>query len=112
MLKRIKMENFDKTMLDSKEYKINNSTIRVIYGDLLSSDADVLVISGSIGLPMQGGLPQVIRERAGEAVAIDASKHKDAKLGDVIVTFAGQLRNKYLFHAVTVAKYSVHPLNA
>jgi O-acetyl-ADP-ribose deacetylase (regulator of RNase III) len=94
-------------MLDSKEYKINNSTVRVIYGDLLTSDADVLVISGSIGLPMKGGLPQVVRERAGEAVAIDASKHIDAKLGDVIVTCAGLLKNKYLFQAVTVTEYKM-----
>jgi O-acetyl-ADP-ribose deacetylase (regulator of RNase III) len=94
-------------MLDSKEYKINNSTVRVIYGDLLSSDAEVLVISGSIGLPMMGGLPQAVRERAGESVAIDASKHDDAKLGDVIVTCAGSLKNKYLYQAVTVTEYKM-----
>lgn len=93
-------------MFDSKEYKINNSSVRVIYGDLLSSDADAMVISGSVGLPMRGGLPQAVRERAGESVAIDASKHADAKLGDVIVTGAGSLKNKYLFQAVTVVRYT------
>lgn len=94
------------SMFDSKEYKINNSSVRVIYGDLLSSDADAMVISGSVGLPMRGGLPQAVRERAGESVAIDASKHADAKLGDVVVTGAGSLKNKYLFQAVTVARYA------
>lgn len=93
-------------MFDTKEYKINNSSVRVIYGDLLSSDADVLVISGSVGLPMKGGLPQAVREKAGESVLVDAAKHKDAKLGDVIVTGAGTLKNKYLYQAVTVTRYS------
>ncbi len=93
-------------MFDSKEYKINNSTVRVIYGDLLSSDADAIVISGSVGLPMKGGLPQAVREKAGESVAMDASKHSDAKLDDVVVTGAGSLKNKYLFQAVTVTEYT------
>lgn len=92
-------------MIDSKTYKINNSTIRVIYGDLLSSSADAIVISGSVGLPMMGGLPQLVRGKAGEFVASDAAKHPDAKLGDVVVTTAGQLKNKYLFQAVTVSEY-------
>jgi len=93
-------------MFGIKEYKINNSSVRVIYGDLLSSDADAIVISGSVGLPMMGGLPQAVREKAGESVATDASKHADAKLGDVVVTGAGLLKNKYLFQAVTVTQYT------
>ncbi len=93
-------------MMDFKEYKINNSIVKVIFGDLLTSTAEALVISGSVGLPMRGGLPQAVREKAGEAVVTDALKHADAKLGDVVVTGAGLLKNKYLFQAVTVTKYT------
>lgn len=93
-------------MIDYKIYKINNSTVKVIYGDLLSSNSDALVISGSVGLPMRGGLPGVVRVKAGNSVEIDASKHSDSKLGDVVVTSAGNLKNKYLFQAVTVTKYA------
>lgn len=93
-------------MDNQKTYKINNSTITVKFGDLLSSQADALVISGSVGLPMRGGLPGVVRAKAGDSVVIDASKHPDSKLGDVVVTGAGNLKNKYLFQAVTVVKYS------
>lgn len=91
--------------MDSKTYKINNSTVRLMFGDLLSSKADVVVISGSVGLPMQGGLPEYVREMAGDTILVDAAKHPNAKLGDVIVTSAGSLTNKYLYQAVTVTKY-------
>lgn len=78
----------------------------LIFGDILDSKAEALVISGSIGVPMQGGLPQYILKKSSDIVLVDAQKHFDAKLGDVVVTSAGKLTNKYLFHAVTVAKYS------
>lgn len=91
---------------EPKTYKINNSVVRLIFGDILDSNADALVISGSIGLPMQGGLPQLIRHKASDSVLVDAKKHSTAKLGDVIVTSAGNLSNKYLFQAVTVVRYA------
>lgn len=75
------------------------------FGDLLDSRADVLVISGSLGVPMKGGLPGYVRTHAGNTVMLDAEKFPDAKLGDVVVTSAGLLPNKYLFHAVTVVGF-------
>lgn len=91
---------------DSKTYKINNSSVSLIFGDILDSKAEALVISGSVGVPMQGGLPQYIRKKTSDSVLVDAQKHSDAKLGDVVVTSAGNLTNKYLFQAVMVTKYS------
>lgn len=93
-------------MADSKTYQINNSSVTLIFGDILESGAEVLVISGSIGLPMIGGLPQYVRNKSGDSVLIDAGKHSDSKLGDVIVTSSGNLSYKYLFHAVTVTNYT------
>lgn len=91
---------------DYKEYSINNSKIRLIFGDILQSRADALVISGSVGVPMRGGLPQYVRKMASDSVLVDAAKHPAARLGDVVVTSAGNLQNKYLFQAVTVTKYA------
>lgn len=93
-------------MENKKSYTINNSTVTLIFGDLLTSEAEALVISGSVGLPMIGGLPGIVRSKAGNSVIIDASKHPDSKLGDVVVTSAGNLKNKYLFQAVTVTEYT------
>lgn len=72
-------------MDSSKTYTANNSTVTIKVGDLLGSNADVLVISGSIGVPMIGGFPEVVRTRGGSCLVADASKHSDAKLGDVVV---------------------------
>lgn len=94
------------TTPNRKSYKINNSTISLIFGDILESKAEVLVISGSIGLPMMGGLPEYVRQKATDSVLIDAKKHTEAKLGDVVVTSAGNLKNKYLFQAITVTQYT------
>lgn len=94
------------TKPELKNYRINNSTVSLIFGDILETKADALVISGSIGIPMRGGLPQHVRQKASDIVLIDAQKHPTAKLGDVIVTSAGNLSNKYLFQAVTVTKYT------
>lgn len=93
-------------MENKKSYTINNSTVTLVFGDLLTSEAEALVISGSVGLPMRGGLPGIVRSKAGDSVIIDASKHPESKLGDVVVTSAGTLKNKYLFQAVTVTKYT------
>ncbi|MDE6027063.1 MAG: TIR domain-containing protein, partial [Muribaculaceae bacterium] len=88
--------------ISDRSYTINNSTVTLIFGDLLTSDAEVLVISGSVGLPMIGGLPGIVKSKAGDSVLMDASKHPESKLGDVVVTTAGSLTNKYIFQAVTV----------
>lgn len=90
-------------MKDARVYEFNNATVTVGYGNLLESQAEVLVISGGIGLNMRGGLPGAVRQLAGESVRTDASKHSAAKLGDVVVTGAGNLQAKYLFQVVTVA---------
>lgn len=89
-----------------KTYKINNSSVTIKFGDILDSDAEALVISGSVGIPMIGGLPEIVKRRAGEGVVTDAAKHSKSKLGDVVVTSAGHLKNKYLFQAVTVIGYT------
>lgn len=88
--------------LRSKTYRVNNSSVSLIFGNILDSKADVMVISGSVGVPMVGGLPGHVVTKGGESVLADAQKHPDAKLGDIVVTSAGKLHNKYIFQAVTV----------
>ena len=89
-------------MTQSRTYTINNSSVTLRFGDILDSRAEALVISGSVGIPMKGGLPDYVRSKGGNSILIDAQKYPDAKLGDVVVTSAGRLPNKYLFQAVTV----------
>ncbi len=74
------------------------------FGDITSSQADVLVSSDDYVLSMGGGVSAAIRRAGGEAVMLDAAKKTPAELGDVIVTTAGNLPAAYLFHAITIGE--------
>ena len=51
-------------MEQSKEYHINNSTIKIGFGNILDSQAEVIVNSSGSKLAMDGGLTRAIREYA------------------------------------------------
>lgn len=81
-------------------YKFNNSFIKVLFGDITGSDADIIVSS----IAMYGGVSPMIRKEIGPSVFSEIKKHVPANYGDVIVTGAGELSNKYIFHVVTVGR--------
>lgn len=85
-------------------YTINNSTLRVIFGDITTSTTDVIVSSDDAYLTMGGGVSKAIRMCAGNEIYKDTSKHIPATLGDVIVTSAVNLPHRYVFHAITISK--------
>jgi O-acetyl-ADP-ribose deacetylase (regulator of RNase III) len=84
------------------DYKINNATFRVTYGDITQLTADALVSSDDNYLSMGGGVSASLLRAGGEVIRIEARKHIPLKIGDVAVTSAGQLSAKYIFHAVTI----------
>ena len=86
----------------SKEYHINNSTIKIIFGNILDSRADVIVSSDDNELSMGGGVSGAILVNGGEIILDDARKNIPAQLGDVIITTAGKLSQKYIFHCITI----------
>ena len=85
-----------------KEYRINNSKITVSLGDILDSRAEVIVSSDDFLLSMGGGISKAIKIAAGEELVSDARKKVPASLGDIVVTTAGKLPQKFVFHAVTI----------
>lgn len=90
-------------MGQGKEYHISNSTIKVIFGSILDSQADVIVSSDDCNITMRGGVSMAIRLQEGtDAIRLDVSKKVPADIGDVIVSTAGTLPQKNIFHAVTI----------
>lgn len=85
-----------------REYKINNSTITIKIGSIIESKAEVIVSSDDYMLSMGGGVSATIRNAAGEDILIDARKKIPAILGDIVVTTAGDLSQKFIFHAITI----------
>jgi O-acetyl-ADP-ribose deacetylase (regulator of RNase III) len=87
-----------------RTYQVGASTLSIEFGDLTTSKADVLVSSDDSYLTMGGGVSASIRRAAGQGILIEVAKTVPAKLGDVIVTSAGLLPAKHIFHAVTIGE--------
>ena len=84
------------------DYKLNNSVLRVTYGDITGIRADAIVSSDDNHLTMGGGVSYAILKAGGQSIRNEARKHIPLQLSDVIVTSAGELSAKYVFHAVTI----------
>lgn len=101
-----------KEIYDTKDYHINNSTIKVIFGKILDSKVEVIVNSSGSKMTMGGGLTRAIREAGGDMIRDDAHRKLPMNIGDAVVTTAVRLRQKYVFHYITIderAYYSNTP---
>lgn len=87
---------------NERKYEINTSTLTIRFGNIIDSDADVIVSSDDSELSMGGGISGTILVNGGEVILEDARKNIPAQLGDVIITTAGKLSQKYIFHCVTI----------
>ena len=89
--------------MNTRKYHYNNSTITIVFGDILDSKAEVIVSSDDTGISMVGGISGAICRKGGELIREDAQKKLPAQVGDVIVSTAGSLEHqKYVFHCLSV----------
>ena len=75
--------------MNSRKYEVGRSKITLLFGDITTSQAEALVSSDDYLLSMGGGVSAAIRRVGGPRVAADASKMVPARVGDVIVSTAG-----------------------
>lgn len=87
-----------------RRYKFNNSELIIRFGDLIESKTDVIVCSDDYNLSASGGASKAIRDVCGDVILHDIKKKTNAELGDVVVTTAGNLQHKFLFHCITGGK--------
>lgn len=83
-------------------YRIADSQLMIDFGSVLDVPTEVLVSSDDFLLTMGGGVSAAIRMAAGNALMLDAAKAVPRKAGDVVVTTAGALSARYVFHVVTI----------
>lgn len=89
--------------MKDREYRVNNSRVRIIFGDIMDSRSEVIVSSDDSNISMGGGVSGSIRRREGtEAIVRDVRKYVPAEIGDVVVSTAGTLPQKYIFHVITI----------
>ena len=89
--------------MEPRKYQFNNSTLTIVFGDIMESKSEVIVSSDDTGISMGGGLSGCIVRAGGESIRIDAQKKLPAQLGDVVVSTAGTLEHqKFIFHCLTI----------
>jgi O-acetyl-ADP-ribose deacetylase (regulator of RNase III) len=88
--------------LGKRSYRFGNSTLSLEFGDITTSSAQALVSSDDYYVSMSGGVSQAILRAGGPSIALEATKAAPARLGDVIVTTAGRLPARHIFHAITI----------
>lgn len=93
-----------------RRYKYNNSELIIRFGDILQSKTDVIVCSDDYMLSASGGVSSAIRAISGDIILHDIQKKANAELGDVVVTTAGNLPHRFLFHCITVGKTGTNGL--
>ena len=87
-----------------KRFSYNKSTLTVRFGDITTSESDIIVSSDDTALTMGGGASMSIRSKVGPILLQERRKHRSLQVGDVVVTSAGNLNAKYIFHAITCAQ--------
>jgi O-acetyl-ADP-ribose deacetylase (regulator of RNase III) len=92
-------------VFDERIYAFGSSTLTLRFADILNSPAEVLVSSDDFMLSMGGGVSRALAEAAGNAMVLDAAKSVPRRLGDVVVTTAGALDARYIFHVVTIGSW-------
>lgn len=88
----------------SRTYEVGRSSITLRFGDIVESKAEVLVSSDDFLLSMGGGVSASLRRAGGTRLAADASKLVPAEVGEVVVSSAGDLPARYIFHAITIGR--------
>ena len=83
-------------------HRIGNSEVKVISGDICESKCEVIVSSDDSRLTQGGGVSRAIACAGGDDIRRQIASLIPVDLGDVAVTTAGKLPQKYIFHAVTI----------
>ena len=87
---------------ERRQYNCNTSNVTVIFGDITESKMDVIASSDDTQITMSGGVSSSICQKGGKQILFDARKQLPATIGDVIVSSAGELSQKYIFHCLTI----------
>src|SRR5262249_49457806 len=76
--------------------------IRIIRGDLVAQKVDALVSSDTGYVGMDYGVSEALRRAGGDSIADEARHKVPVRPGRALVTSAGRLSARFVFHGVTV----------
>ena len=82
------------------EAKINNRIVEVIEADITDMQTDAIVNAANAQLVLGGGVAGAIRKKGGPKIQQECDKIGGTFVGGAAITTAGNLKAKYVIHAV------------
>jgi O-acetyl-ADP-ribose deacetylase (regulator of RNase III) len=82
------------------ESMINDSVLRLEQGDLTAMDIEAIVFYASPDLVLGSGFGSAIAARGGMSIQEELKAFGTISTGEAVVTSAGELKAKYIVHAV------------
>ncbi len=83
-----------------KELQIKNSKISLVKGDITELSTDVIVNAANAQLKLGGGVAGAIRKKGGPSIQEECNKIGGTYVGGAVITTGGNLKAKYVIHAV------------
>jgi O-acetyl-ADP-ribose deacetylase len=81
-------------------YKLNNTTLALLRGNIVAVQADAIVNAANSGLVGGGGVDGAIHRAGGPTIMEECRKIGGCPTGSAVATTAGRLKAQYIFHAV------------
>ena len=82
------------------ELTIKNSKIKLVQGDITELSTDVIVNAANAQLILGGGVAGAIRRKGGPSIQEGCNKIGGTFVGGAVITTGGELKAKYVIHAV------------
>lgn len=82
------------------ELIVKSSKIKLVQGDISEVDTDVVVNAANAQLILGGGVAGAIRRKGGPKIQEECNKIGGTFVGSAVITTGGNLKAKYVIHAV------------
>ena len=82
------------------EMRVNKSVIELVQGDITELETDAIVNAANGQLVLGGGVAGAIRRKGGPAIQTECNKKAPTGVGHAVITTGGDLKAKYVIHAV------------
>jgi len=80
--------------------KINKTILELTQGDITDLETDAIVNAANTALQLGGGVAGAIRRKGGPTIQEECNKIGGTHVGGAVITTGGNLKAKYVIHAV------------
>ncbi len=82
------------------QVKINKTFLELTQGDITDQTTDAIVNAANTALQLGGGVAGAIRRKGGPKIQEECNKIGGTYVGGAVITTGGNLKAKYVIHAV------------